>query len=99
MLAPHVRKPERAEKWLFSRLPEWEEVPERPQPAQVEIELHVVAQLHQLAVQEDLLTAGGQVLTQTRGLFVKGGVDALERSWWRNEPVAAERQRRTGVAE
>jgi ATP-dependent DNA helicase DinG len=29
--------PERAEKWLFARLPEWEEVPERPQPAQVEI--------------------------------------------------------------
>ncbi|NNC59759.1 MAG: ATP-dependent DNA helicase, partial [Erythrobacter sp.] len=30
VLAPHVRKPERAEKWLFSRLPEWEEAPERP---------------------------------------------------------------------
>ena len=29
VLAPHVRRPERAEKWLFSRLPEWEEAPER----------------------------------------------------------------------
>ncbi len=38
VLAPHVRKPERAEKWLFSKLPEWEEAPERPQPAQVEID-------------------------------------------------------------
>jgi ATP-dependent DNA helicase DinG len=37
VLAPHVRRPERAEKWLFSKLPEWEEAPERPQPAQVEI--------------------------------------------------------------
>src|SRR6188768_3020110 len=37
VLAPHVRRPERAEKWLFSRLPEWEEVPERPQPAQVDL--------------------------------------------------------------
>jgi ATP-dependent DNA helicase DinG len=37
VLGPHVRKPERAEKWLFSRLPEWDEVPERPQPAQVEL--------------------------------------------------------------
>jgi ATP-dependent DNA helicase DinG len=37
VVAPHVRKPERAEKWLFSRLPEWEELPERPQPAQVDI--------------------------------------------------------------
>jgi ATP-dependent DNA helicase DinG len=38
VLSPHVRKPERAEKWLFARLPEWEEAPERPQPAQVLIE-------------------------------------------------------------
>ncbi len=35
VLAPHIRRPDRAEKWLFSRLPEWEEAPERPQPAQV----------------------------------------------------------------
>ncbi len=46
VLSPHIRKPERAEKWLFSRLPEWEEAPERPQPAQVlidepEIEAHL----------------------------------------------------------
>ncbi|ALE15919.1 DinG family ATP-dependent helicase YoaA [Altererythrobacter epoxidivorans] len=35
VLAPHVAKPERAEKWLFSRLPEWEEAAERPAPSQV----------------------------------------------------------------
>jgi ATP-dependent DNA helicase DinG len=35
VLGPHVRQPDKAEKWLFSRLPEWEEAPERPQPAQV----------------------------------------------------------------
>ena len=35
VVAPHIRKPERAEKWLFSKLPEWQEAPERPQPAQV----------------------------------------------------------------
>lgn len=38
VLAPHVRKPERAEKWLFTRLPEWEEAPERPAPAQVALD-------------------------------------------------------------
>ncbi len=38
VLAPHIRKPERAERWLFTRLPEWEETPDRPQPAQVLIE-------------------------------------------------------------
>ncbi|MGB3167185.1 MAG: ATP-dependent DNA helicase [Alteraurantiacibacter sp.] len=35
VLGPHVARPERAEKWLFARLPEWEETPERPQPAHV----------------------------------------------------------------
>ncbi len=38
VLAPHLPRPERAEKWLFSRLPEWEEAPERPQPAQVALD-------------------------------------------------------------
>ncbi|NML92754.1 ATP-dependent DNA helicase [Novosphingobium olei] len=35
LVTPHLRKPEKAERWLFARLPEWEEAPERPQPAQV----------------------------------------------------------------
>lgn len=38
LLAPRIRKPERAERWLFTRLPEWEEAPERPQPAQVTLD-------------------------------------------------------------
>jgi ATP-dependent DNA helicase DinG len=38
VLAPHIRQPDKAEKWLFSKLPEWEEAPERPQPQQVLIE-------------------------------------------------------------
>ena len=37
LLAPRVGKPERAERWLFARLPEWEEAPDRPQPAQVSL--------------------------------------------------------------
>lgn len=49
VLAPHIAKPERAEKWLFSRLPEWEEAPERPQPAQLVLgEAEVAAQLDRL---------------------------------------------------
>ena len=35
VLAPHIARPQQAEKWLFSRLPEWDDSPERPQPAQV----------------------------------------------------------------
>ena len=34
LLSGYVARPERAERWLFARLPEWEEAPERPQPAQ-----------------------------------------------------------------
>ncbi|OYW46544.1 MAG: helicase [Sphingomonadales bacterium 12-68-11] len=37
VLAPHIRRPERAEKWLFAKLPEWQEAPERPQPAQIDL--------------------------------------------------------------
>lgn len=49
LLAPRIRKPERNERWLFARLPEWDEAPERPQPAQVELgEEEVVARLAQL---------------------------------------------------
>ena len=49
LLVPFVEKPAKAEKWLFSRLPEWEETAERPQPAQVMIdEEEAAAQLARL---------------------------------------------------
>ena len=49
VLVPHVAKPERAEKWLFSRLPDWEETPERPQPAHVLLdELEIEGRLERL---------------------------------------------------
>ena len=49
LLTAHIAKPERGEKWLFSRLPEWEEAPERPQPAQVALsEDKVLARLDAL---------------------------------------------------
>ncbi|NQZ46416.1 MAG: ATP-dependent DNA helicase [Erythrobacter sp.] len=38
VLKPHIARPQRAEKWLFSRLPEWEETGERAPPRQVEME-------------------------------------------------------------
>ncbi len=38
VLAPHIAQPPRAERWLFSRLPEWEEAAERPQPAQIALD-------------------------------------------------------------
>ncbi|MXP09090.1 ATP-dependent DNA helicase [Pseudoblastomonas halimionae] len=48
-----IRKPERAEKWLFSRLPQWEEAADRPQPRQVTLEGDAIA------AQLDTLTGHG----------------------------------------
>ncbi len=38
LLTPRIIKPEKSERGLFARLPEWEEAPERPQPAQVTLD-------------------------------------------------------------
>ena len=37
VLKPHVARPDKAEKWLFACLPEWEEAAERGPPRQVEL--------------------------------------------------------------
>lgn len=49
LLTARIAQPDRAERWLFSRLPEWEEGPERPQPAQITLrDSDVAAQLAHL---------------------------------------------------
>lgn len=49
VLLPHLARPEQPERWLFSRLPEWEDAPERPQPAQVTLaEADIVSRLDRL---------------------------------------------------
>jgi ATP-dependent DNA helicase DinG len=58
-LAPRIAQPQRAERWLFARLPEWEEAPERPQPAQVALDESAVL------TRLDLLT--GQAAEQRPG--------------------------------
>ncbi len=44
LLAGRLNRPEKAERWLFSKLPEWDEAPERPQPAQVTLTPEEVAE-------------------------------------------------------
>ncbi|KEO90779.1 helicase [Erythrobacter longus] len=49
VLKPHITRPEKAEKWLFSALPEWEEAGERGPPRQVElVPADVLAKLDEL---------------------------------------------------
>ena len=43
LLLQRVRRPQRAERWLFARLPEGDEAPERPQPQQVTLDPAEVA--------------------------------------------------------
>jgi len=44
LLSQRIDRPARAERWLFTRLPEWEEAPERPQPAQLTLDPGAVAE-------------------------------------------------------
>ncbi|MCJ2181168.1 ATP-dependent DNA helicase [Novosphingobium sp. 1949] len=37
LLGARIPKPQRAERWIFTRLPEWEESPEAPQPRQIDL--------------------------------------------------------------
>ena len=43
LLAARITLPASAERWLFARLPEWDEAPERPQPAQITLNPAAVA--------------------------------------------------------
>lgn len=56
LLTARLSAPERAERWLFARLPEWEEAPERPQPGQVMLDPAEVA-----ARLADLTGAGAEL--------------------------------------
>jgi len=49
LLRPYIARPNEAERWLFSRLPQWEDQPPRPQPRPVLIDgPQVLARLHAL---------------------------------------------------
>src|SRR3546814_9315611 len=49
LVAQRIRTPERAERWLFSKLPDWEEKPDRAQPRPISLEdEEVTERLHRL---------------------------------------------------
>ncbi|MDE2302015.1 MAG: ATP-dependent DNA helicase [Sphingomonadales bacterium] len=60
LLVPHIARPERAERWLFTRLPEWQEAGERPQPAQVTLSAEAVAARLAQLTGEDAEPRAGQ---------------------------------------
>ncbi len=44
LLTVRIDPPAKAERWLFTRLPEWDDAPERPQPAQVTLPPAAIAE-------------------------------------------------------
>ncbi len=61
VLLPHIVKPERAEKWLFSKLPEWEDAAEHAPPRQVTLDPEeVLGQLNHLTGENAELREGQQ---------------------------------------
>ncbi len=49
LVSAHIDKPKQAERWLFSRLPEWEEAPPRPAPRPVVLnEMEVEIRLEEM---------------------------------------------------
>jgi len=63
LIAPRLARPERAERGLFARLPEWEEAPERPQPGQTLLADDAVA------MQLDRLTGSGAEARPTQRAY------------------------------
>lgn len=65
VLAPHVARPATAEKWLFSRLPEWEESPPRPAPQPAELEAE------EIDARLDRLTGDGAERREGQRLYAR----------------------------
>lgn len=65
VLKPHIARPAKAERWLFARLPEWEDAPERPAPSQIDLApSDVVAELARLTGSEAEQREGQRAYTQ-----------------------------------
>ncbi|WP_209347279.1 ATP-dependent DNA helicase [Pontixanthobacter sp. CEM42] len=91
ILAPHIRRPERAEKWLFAKLPEWEETPERPQPAQISIPDDTIE------AQLDHLTGDGAERRQGQRDYAKAAGKVFEPRDKRDMPHVLLAQAGTGI--
>ncbi|MEO0464711.1 MAG: ATP-dependent DNA helicase [Pseudomonadota bacterium] len=91
VLKPHIARPEKAEKWLFSTLSEWEEAGERAPPRQVEIAPDAV--LGQL----DALTGQGAEKRQGQRDYAQDAARVFAPRSQREVPHVALAQAGTGI--
>jgi ATP-dependent DNA helicase DinG len=91
LLAPRIAQPERAERWLFARLPEWEDAPERPQPAQIALsEADIAARL-------TMLTGSGAEQRPAQKAFAKAAGDMFAPRRAQRQPHMVLAQAGTGT--
>lgn len=91
VLAPHVARPEKAEKWLFSRLPEWEEAPERPAPG------HVLIEEAEIEAQLAHLTGAGSERREGQQAYARGVGQVFAPRTKRGAPHVLLAQAGTGI--
>ncbi|NVE94481.1 ATP-dependent DNA helicase [Altererythrobacter lutimaris] len=91
VITPHVAKPEKAEKWLFSKLPEWEETPERAAPRQVELPPEAVE------MQLDDLTGAGAEKRDGQRAYAKDAARMFAPRDKRDQPHVLLAQAGTGI--
>ncbi|HET9629323.1 MAG TPA: ATP-dependent DNA helicase [Novosphingobium sp.] len=91
LLSGYVARPERAERWLFARLPEWDEAPERPQPAQTVLDGEaVIARLGHL-------TGSGAESRPTQQAYAREAAQAFAPRKREGQPHLVLAQAGTGI--
>ncbi|BDW82087.1 DNA helicase [Erythrobacter sp. Dej080120_24] len=91
VLKPHIARPEKAEKWLFSALPEWEEAGERAPPQQVELPSE------QVLAQLDALTGKGSELRDGQRAYAQDVARIFAPRQRNEQPHVALAQAGTGI--
>lgn len=91
LAAPRIRRPVEAERWLFSRLPEWEEAPPRPAPRTVTLsEDEVIDRLGQL-------TGSGAEARPGQRAYAAAAVESFHPRAQRDQPNMLLAEAGTGI--
>ena len=91
LIAPRIAKPKEAERWLFSKLPEWEEAQPRPAPRTVALdEAQVLARL-------DTLTGAGAEARPGQRAYATAAISAFRPRTHRDQPNMLLAEAGTGI--
>ncbi|CCW18522.1 DinG family ATP-dependent helicase YoaA [Sphingobium indicum BiD32] len=91
LVAPRIAKPKEAERWLFSKLPEWEEAQPRPAPRTVVLdEAQVLARL-------DTLTGAGAEARPGQRAYATAAINAFRPRAHRDQPNMLLAEAGTGI--